>query len=237
MVPFCHCIDFISVFNVVLLDGTVLPMKSVISLTKPRLLEKIMDRLSKPIYNAFKAIRESPDWPGLSDAQKRIVESKDLEVFLSSERGNQRDERQRVNPQRQLKFLQRLAPPLFAAFVALSPILTPPVSYAQAIDVQRGASLFGHACIGCHDAGGNIIQPGATLFLKDLQRNGVDTEEEIYRITYYGKGRMPGFGEMCTPRGQCTFGARLKEDEIKLLANFVKSTADQGWSNIGNNGN
>ncbi|KAI3753122.1 hypothetical protein L2E82_25167 [Cichorium intybus] len=117
MVPFCHCIDFISIFNVVLLDGTVLPMKSVISLTKPRLLEKIMDRLSvvwgavvadltelektvdtpelrsaieeiqpekvefdlklgqsKPIYNAFKAIRESPDWPGLSDAQKRIVE-------------------------------------------------------------------------------------------------------------------------------------------------------------------
>ncbi|KAI3518868.1 hypothetical protein L1887_07721 [Cichorium endivia] len=111
------------------------------------------------------------------------------------------------------------------------------VSYAQAIDVQRGASLFGHACIGCHDAGGNIIQPGATLFLKDLQRNGVDTEEEIYRITNYGKGRMPGFGEMCTPRGQCTFGARLKEDEIKLLANFVKSQADQGWSNIGNNGN
>ncbi|CAH1443824.1 unnamed protein product [Lactuca virosa] len=28
---------------------------------------------SKPIYNAFKAIRESPDWAGLSDAQKRIV--------------------------------------------------------------------------------------------------------------------------------------------------------------------
>jgi hypothetical protein len=22
-------------------------------------------------------------------------------------------------------------------------------------------------------------------------RNGVDTEEEIYRVTYYGKGRMP----------------------------------------------
>ncbi|KAI3503778.1 hypothetical protein L1887_32228 [Cichorium endivia] len=71
---------------------------------------------------------------------------------------------------------------------------------------------------------------------KDLQRNGVDTEEEIYQITYYGKGRMPGFGEMCTPRGQCTFGARLKEDEIKLLANFVKSQADEGWSNIESSG-
>ncbi|XP_023737201.1 cytochrome c6, chloroplastic [Lactuca sativa] len=155
---------------------------------------------------------------------------------VNQEKGNQRDERQWMNPQRQLKFLQRLTPPLFAAFVALSPIITPPGSYAEAIDVQRGASLFGHACIGCHVAGGNIIQPGATLFLKDLQRNGVDTEEEIYNITYYGKGRMPGFGEMCTPRGQCTFGARLKEDEIKLLANFVKSQADEGWLNIGNGG-
>ena len=29
---------------------------------------------SKPIYNAFKAIRESSDWDKLSDAQKRIVE-------------------------------------------------------------------------------------------------------------------------------------------------------------------
>ncbi|XP_071735494.1 cytochrome c6, chloroplastic [Rutidosis leptorrhynchoides] len=137
--------------------------------------------------------------------------------------------------QQQFKFIQRLGPPLFAAFLALSPIIiAPPVSHAQAIDAQRGASLFRRACIGCHDAGGNIIQPGATLFLKDLQRNGVDTNEEIYRVTYYGKGRMPGFGEMCTPRGQCTFGARLKEEEIKLLADFVKSQADNGWPNIGN---
>ena len=30
---------------------------------------------SKPIYNAFKAIQESPDWKTLSAAQKRIVES------------------------------------------------------------------------------------------------------------------------------------------------------------------
>ena len=33
------------------------------------------------------------------------------------------------------------------------------VSFGQTIDVQRGASLFRRACIGCHDAGGNIIQP------------------------------------------------------------------------------
>lgn len=29
-------------------------------------------------------------------------------------------------------------------------------------------------------------------------RNGIDTEEEIYRVTYYGKGRMPvRFLESC----------------------------------------
>ncbi|CBI27165.3 hypothetical protein AAG906_031526 [Vitis piasezkii] len=134
--------------------------------------------------------------------------------------------------QKQVKFLKGLAPPLMAAVVALSPICNTPVSLAQTTDIQRGAALFGRACIGCHDAGGNIIQPGATLFLKDLQRNGVDTEEEIYRVTYYGKGRMPGFGENCTPRGQCTFGARLQEEEIKLLAEFVKLQADQGWPNL-----
>lgn len=80
-------------------------------------------------------------------------------------------------------------------------------------------------------------------------------------MTYFGKGRMPvsfllnftfflqvvylvinvrelpydflqGFGENCTPRGQCTFGARLQTEEIKLLAEFVKSQADQGWPKI-----
>ncbi|KAK7362506.1 hypothetical protein VNO77_04622 [Canavalia gladiata] len=132
----------------------------------------------------------------------------------------------------EVKFFKSLAPPLMAAFLVLSPISTTPVSSAQSIDIQRGATLFRQACIGCHDAGGNIIQPGSTLFTKDLQRNGVDTEEAIYRVTYYGKGRMPGFGKECMPRGQCTFGARLEDEEIKILAEFVKLQADQGWPSI-----
>uniref|UniRef100_A0A0E0I2G3 Cytochrome c-553 n=1 Tax=Oryza nivara TaxID=4536 RepID=A0A0E0I2G3_ORYNI len=67
-------------------------------------------------------------------------------------------------------------------------------------------------------------------------RNGVATEDELYNITYYGKGRMPGFGEKCTPRGQCTFGPRLVEDDIKLLAAFVKSQAENGWPKIDGDG-
>ncbi|KAE8649265.1 probable cytosolic oligopeptidase A [Cucumis sativus] len=37
---------------------------------------------SKPIYNAFKAIRESPEWNTLNDARKRIVESQIKEALL-----------------------------------------------------------------------------------------------------------------------------------------------------------
>ncbi|CAN1221109.1 Cytochrome c6, chloroplastic [Linum grandiflorum] len=130
--------------------------------------------------------------------------------------------------------LTSLAPPIIAAIVALSPVAAAPVSAAAVTgaDIQRGATLFSRSCIGCHDGGGNIIKPGASLFTDDLKRNGVDTEEAIYQITYFGKGRMPGFGETCTPRGQCTFGPRLKDEEIKVLAEFVKSKADHGWPNI-----
>uniref|UniRef100_A0A2P2KD61 oligopeptidase A n=1 Tax=Rhizophora mucronata TaxID=61149 RepID=A0A2P2KD61_RHIMU len=38
---------------------------------------------SKTIYNAFKAIKESPEWQTLSDARKRIVESQIKEAVLS----------------------------------------------------------------------------------------------------------------------------------------------------------
>ncbi|KAK9715271.1 hypothetical protein RND81_06G154400 [Saponaria officinalis] len=109
---------------------------------------------------------------------------------------------------------------------------TPPSLASLEIDEGKGAALFRNACIGCHVAGGNIIQPGATLFANDLERNGVAGEDEIYNITYNGKGRMPGFGEKCMPRGQCTFGPRLQEEDIRVLARFVKSQADQGWPTL-----
>ncbi|KAL5170094.1 putative cytosolic oligopeptidase A [Glycine soja] len=38
---------------------------------------------SKPIYNAFKAIQESPNWQTLSDACKRLVESQIKEAVLN----------------------------------------------------------------------------------------------------------------------------------------------------------
>ncbi|KAG4974583.1 hypothetical protein JHK87_031404 [Glycine soja] len=38
---------------------------------------------SKPLYNAFKAIQESPNWQTLSDACKRLVESQIKEAVLN----------------------------------------------------------------------------------------------------------------------------------------------------------
>jgi hypothetical protein len=48
--------------------------------------------------------------------------------------------------------------------------------------------------------GGNVVQPGATLFPEDLQRNSADSPEALYRIIYSGKGKMPGYGADCAPR-------------------------------------
>ncbi|GLT46882.1 hypothetical protein SLA2020_206110 [Shorea laevis] len=62
---------------------------------------------SKPIYNAFKAIKESPDWPTLSEAQKRIVESHIRDAVLNgvSLEDDKRD--QFNNIEQELKKLSR----------------------------------------------------------------------------------------------------------------------------------
>lgn len=48
--------------------------------------------------------------------------------------------------------------------------------------------------------GGNIVQPGATLFSSDLQKNNVADAESLYSLIYSGKERMPGFGADCAPK-------------------------------------
>jgi cytochrome c6 len=44
-----------------------------------------------------------------------------------------------------------------------------------------------------------------------------------------GKGKMPGYGESCAPKGACTFGARLDADEIDALATYVLDRAAVDW--------
>ncbi|KAI8468412.1 MAG: hypothetical protein J3K34DRAFT_427301 [Monoraphidium minutum] len=84
-------------------------------------------------------------------------------------------------------------------------------------------------CAGCHMGGGNVLQPGQTLFTEDLKRNGRATPEGLYEIIYKGKGKMPGFGADCAPKGQCTFGPRFSDEEVTAQVDYVLERAAAGW--------
>eukprot|EP01023_Acetabularia_acetabulum_P011259 TRINITY_DN1514_c1_g1_i2.p2 TRINITY_DN1514_c1_g1~~TRINITY_DN1514_c1_g1_i2.p2 ORF type:complete len:156 (-),score=17.51 TRINITY_DN1514_c1_g1_i2:225-692(-) len=103
----------------------------------------------------------------------------------------------------------------------------PQLTYAQ-MEPTVG-STFALKCAGCHIAGGNVVQSGATLFLGDLERNGYLDVDKLYSIIYNGKGKMPGFGQECTPKGKCTFGKRSSDEEIKQLGEYVLQQANQNW--------
>eukprot|EP00850_Spirogloea_muscicola_P012110 SM000077S21584 [mRNA] locus=s77:289994:291954:- [translate_table: standard] len=118
-----------------------------------------------------------------------------------------------------------------AAALALGgPLAAPSMAAVAAQDLAAAEQSFQKSCVGCHAGGGNILQSGANLTLSDLERNGVNSEDSIYSLIYSGRGRMPGYGEACAPRGQCTFGPRLSDDEIRALAAFVLQSAAAGWS-------
>jgi len=105
-------------------------------------------------------------------------------------------------------------------------LLSQPVQADELTPVER---TFNVKCIGCHAGGGNVLAAGATLFPQDLERNGAASPEELFTLIYRGKGKMPGYGTDCAPKGQCTFGPRLSDEEIKDLATFVRQRADAGW--------
>lgn len=107
--------------------------------------------------------------------------------------------------------------------LAEEPTASPPSTAADA------PALFSRNCAGCHAGGGNVVSPGNTLFEADLSRNGLVTPEKVFEVIYSGKGKMPGYGVNCAPKGACTFAARLSDGEVKALGDFVLERAAQGW--------
>ena len=92
------------------------------------------------------------------------------------------------------------------------------------------SELFAKTCGGCHTGGGNVVDGGQTLRASDLERNGLlNDEAALSTVVRLGKGKMPGYGEECAPRGACTFGARLSEADIATLAKYVLEQAKAGW--------
>ena len=60
--------------------------------------------------------------------------------------------------------------------------------------------------------------------------NDVDT---IYKLIYGGKNKMPGYGEgWDEPRGQCTFGARLADDDVRGPPKVRSSSPKRGGSDM-----
>eukprot|EP00898_Chlorokybus_atmophyticus_P005826 jgi/Chlat1/6244/Chrsp44S05849 len=106
---------------------------------------------------------------------------------------------------------------------------SPTAAWAEGASSTPAAS-FTRSCAGCHAAGGNIVQAGKSLRIGDMQRNGMTTVDDVYKIIYAGKGKMPGYGTECKPRGQCTFGPRLSDEDITALANYVIENANSGWT-------
>ena len=94
--------------------------------------------------------------------------------------------------------------------------------------MNNGKALFKGAggCIGCHAAGGNIVEAGKTLSLQDLRKNGANGKEDVAEVISLGKNKMPGYGENCVGKGKCTFAKRLTEKEIDDLSAFVWNVAN-----------
>jgi cytochrome c6 len=110
--------------------------------------------------------------------------------------------------------------------IAASIITHPSLAMADQASAEQ---TFASTCAGCHAGGGNIVRREATLKLEDLTKYGVDSVDELYNVIYSGKGSMPGYGEGCTPKGACTFGRRLSENDVRDLAEYVLKQAKAGW--------
>ena len=82
----------------------------------------------------------------------------------------------------------------------------------QATDVRHSLAVNNVQrlyLVGCHAGGGNVVQAGASLQTRDLEKNSAATVDAIYKLIYSGKGKMPGYGKDCQPRVirvQCNIG-------------------------------
>ena len=53
--------------------------------------------------------------------------------------------------------------------------------------------------------------------------------QSLFNLIYFGKGRMPGYGQDCAPKGRCTFLPRSSDEEIRELVAYVLARAEARW--------
>nr|YP_010937592.1 cytochrome c553 [Palisada intermedia]WKW95740.1 cytochrome c553 [Palisada intermedia] len=81
------------------------------------------------------------------------------------------------------------------------------------VSLEVGEQVFTANCAGCHIGGNNVIVPDKTLKIADLEKNSKDNVDAIINQVTNGNNSMPAFG------------AKLDENEIQSVANYVLNQA------------
>jgi cytochrome c6 len=97
---------------------------------------------------------------------------------------------------------------------AQKPTVTTTGSGSTAMDtVQDGEVLFKQYCAPCHPNGGNVSDPGKSLYASALKRNHISTPEDIVRIMRNPQSRMIRFDATTLP-----------DRDARVIAEYVLKT-------------
>ena len=90
--------------------------------------------------------------------------------------------------------------------------------FLMASDIRDGETIFKNVCAGCHVRGGSVVLKGSkSLKLSDLEKRGIADVDSIAKIANDGIGFMKGYKN------------KLKDDEDKVLAQWIIRNAEKGW--------
>ena len=101
---------------------------------------------------------------------------------------------------------------LFVVLVTALVLIAAPVAFAAA----DGAAIYKTKCASCHGADGSGQTPmGKSMKLRDLRSPEVQkqTDQELYKVTADGKGKMPAYK------------GKLTEAEINALVAHMRAMA------------
>jgi cytochrome c6 len=97
---------------------------------------------------------------------------------------------------------------------AQAPTVTTAGSAATVLDTaQDGEALFKQYCAACHPNGGNVSDPGKSLYASSLKRNHITTPEDVVRIMRNPRSRMIRLD-----------AATLPERDAQTIAEYVLKT-------------
>nr|YP_009296272.1 cytochrome c553 [Sebdenia flabellata]AOM65207.1 cytochrome c553 [Sebdenia flabellata] len=106
---------------------------------------------------------------------------------------------------------------LITLFVLSSALLINNTEKVFAGDLESGEEIFTANCSACHVGGNNVLMPEKTLKKDVLHDNAMDSISAITTQVKNGKNAMP------------SFGARLADEEIEQVAQYVLAQSENGW--------